>query len=205
MDGSLNNEELTVALNILTKKINGLKSDFDNILDIQKKQEKALDKQNILLTEIQQGASSGEGPIANTNSTSISKEDLSLRLRELLLEDEELLELFSKVIENITTFNHNKDKIDGYIDNQREKRKSKKPIFIIGTIIVSILLVASYFIFNEKVTIVIPAQASFYELNKKAALGVPSELSVEVVDEDENNYYFEIKNKKYSIPKASIK
>lgn len=201
-DTTLNNSELTITLNILSKKQVQLADKLNEIIDIQKKQEQAIDKQNVLLQQLQTGDSNN---VAAVSSNFVDNETLVLKIKEVLLDDEEILETFSKVIENISTYNHNKDKVNEYIDSERNKRKSRKPIFVIIIFAISLIALILYFIFSSNKTITIPVGTAFYELNKKDELGLPKDLTVEVLDEDELRYYFKIKNKKYYINKTAIK
>lgn len=203
-------EELTVVSNILSKKQKALLADFDEIKEIQKRQEKAIDKQNILLEELQSnfsGNSENGGNAASSIATvsALKNEDLQLKLKELLLEDEELLEIFSKVIENVATYNHNKDKVDKYVEEQAKKKKRKKYVFISIICIITLALSIYYYIFELNKTITIPGKSIFYELNKKDGYTMPESIIVNVVDEDENRYFFELKNKKYYISKDALK
>lgn len=201
---ALNNEEITLALNLLTKKNNQLQEKFSEIIEIQKKQHDSLDKQNVLIEQLSNG-SLNKNSDSSGNSNIIDQETLILKIREILLEDEELMELFTKVVENISTFNHNKDKVDTYINNEKKSKKSKKPIFVIIIAIVSFIFLISYFMFSNNKTIIIPSGVGFYEMNKKDELALPENLTIEILDEDELRYYFKIKNKKYYINKTSIK
>lgn len=199
---TLNNVELTMALNIVTKKQAQLGDKLNDIIEIQKRQELAIEKQNVLLEQLHTGSSNN---VAAVSSNFVDNETLILKIKEVLLDDEEILETFNKVIENVTTYNHNKDKVNEYIDSEREKRKSKKPIFVIIVFAISLIALILYFIFSSNKTITIPVGTAFYELNKKDELGLPKDLTVEILDEDELRYYFKIKNKKYYINKAAIK
>lgn len=196
----LTNEQLTMALSLLRKEIESLKSSFNQINQVQKDFDVSLEKQFLLLEELPN--------TVNTNNTNIiSKEELTLQLRELILEDEELLELFTKVIQNISTYNHNKDKLNNYVDNLRSKKKKKFPIVLISILIFSILTTSTYFVysyFNNK-EILIRKETKFYNFdNKAAAVFLPIDIKVKTLNEDELNYYFIFKNKKYFIPKQSL-
>lgn len=201
-ENGMSNEELTIVLNFLQKKQAALETTFGELLEIQKNQEKALEKQNILLEELSKSGGNSTG-----GSNSISKEDLELELKELILNDEELLETFSKVIENVTTYNQNKEKLRAYVDNERSKKKKKSPIFLIVFTIITTIAFIGYLIFsflNSK-EITIKKEAFFYEMNKSDALSFPMDLTVEAINEDDINYYFIHQNKKYYIPKVNIK
>ncbi len=199
----LNNQQLTITLNLLNKKLSSLESNFDQIKEIQKNQEKALEKQIVLIEEFGK-SNPGAGSSSDNN---ISKEDLILSIREVLLNDEEMLETFNKVIENITTYNQNKEKINNYVDDLRAKKKKKSPILLISILAFALLSFAIYFIigvFNSK-DIVIKKDVLFYEMNKNTTLSFPVDITVEAENEDHINYYFLYKNKKYYVPKENIK
>ena len=199
----LNNQQLTIALNLINKKLSSLESNFDQIKEIQKNQEKALEKQIVLIEEFGK-SNPGAGSSSDNN---ISKEDLILSIREVLLNDEEMLETFNKVIENITTYNQNKEKINNYVDDLRAKKKKKSPILLISILAFALLSFAIYFIigfFNSK-DIVIKKDVLFYEMNKNTTLSFPVDITVEAENEDHINYYFLYKNKKYYVPKENIK
>ncbi len=199
----LNNQQLTITLNLLNKKLSSLESNFDQIKEIQKKQEKALEKQIVLIEEFGK-SNPGAGSSSDNN---ISKEDLILSIREVLLNDEEMLETFNKVIENITTYNQNKEKINNHVDDLRAKKKKKSPILLISILAFALLSFAIYFIigfFNSK-DIVIKKDVLFYEMNKNTTLSFPVDITVEAENEDHINYYFLYKNKKYYVPKENIK
>lgn len=199
----LNNQQLTIALNLINKKLSSLESNFDQIKEIQKNQEKALEKQIVLIEEFGK-SNPGAGSSSDNN---ISKEDLILSIREVLLNDEEMLETFNKVIENITTYNQNKEKINNHVDDLRAKKKKKSPILLISILAFALLSFAIYFIigfFNSK-DIVIKKDVLFYEMNKNTTLSFPVDITVEAENEDHINYYFLYKNKKYYVPKENIK
>ena len=199
----LNNQQLTITLNLLNKKLSSLESNFDQIKEIQKNQEKALEKQSVLIEEFGK-SNPGAGSSSDNN---ISKEDLILSIREVLLNDEEMLETFNKVIENITTYNQNKEKINNHVDDLRAKKKKKSPILLISILAFALLSFAIYFIigvFNSK-DIVIKKDVLFYEMNKNTTLSFPVDITVEAENEDHINYYFLYKNKKYYVPKENIK
>lgn len=197
----LSNEQLTIALSFLKKEFESIKSSFSELKQVQKDFDVSLEKQVLLLQELPSTVNK------NNNTNIISKEELTLQLRELLLEDEELLELFTKVIQNISTYNHNKDKLNNYVDNLRSKKKKKFPIVLISILIFSILTTSTYFVysyFNNK-EILIRKETKFYNFdNKAAAVFLPIDIKVKTLNEDELNYYFIFKNKKYFIPKQSL-
>ncbi|WP_323585361.1 hypothetical protein [Aliarcobacter butzleri] len=196
----LTNEQLTMALSLLKKEFDSLKSSFNDLKQIQKDFDVSLEKQFLLLEELPNTVNT------NNNNNSISKEELTLQLRELILEDEELLELFTKVIQNISTYNHNKDKLNDYVDNLRSKKKKKFPIVLTSILIFAILTASTYFTysyFNNK-EILIKKETKFYNFDNKAAVFLPIDINVKSLNEDELNYYFIFKNKKYFIPKQSL-
>ncbi len=199
----LNNQQLTITLNLLNKKLSSLESNFDQIKEIQKKQEKALEKQIVLIEEFGK-SNPGAGSSSDNN---ISKKDLILSIREVLLNDEEMLETFNKVIENITTYNQNKEKINNHVDDLRAKKKKKSPILLISILAFALLSFAIYFIigFLDSKDIVIKKDVLFYEMNKNTTLSFPVDITVEAENEDHINYYFLDKNKKYYVPKENIK
>lgn len=203
-ENTLSNEQLTLVLNLLQKKFKEMESKFGELLEIQKSQDKALEKQTIYLEEL---GKNGGGSANNGGGSIVSKEDLELQLKELLLNDEELLETFSKVIENITTYNQNKEKLRSYVDNERSKKKKKSPIFLIGFSIFTFILFLGYLIYSFLNTkeIIIQSNTYFYEMNKTDPLTFPTAIKVETENEDDINYYFIYQNKKYYVPKVNIK
>lgn len=199
-------QELTGILGVLSKRMSVVEDSFNEIKTVQKSQEKNIDKQTILLEDIKESFSNGStSDNSNTGGSGISAETLELKLKEMLLEDEELLELFTKVVENISTFNYNKDKVNVHIEKNRSvNKKNKKPLFVLISLIVAASLTVGYYFFSEKKNIIVPANVEFFELNKKGALQIPSDVNVKVYDEDNQRYYFKYNDKKYYVSKGSV-
>lgn len=187
-------ERALLSLSTAIKEVKAKNQDAEEFL---KKQNKDVESLITGLAELGKsgGGSGGGGAVVN-------QEDIELLVKKVLLEDKGLLETFTKILENIATYNHNKDKINDYVDKKNSKKTGKKhPYFTIFLAIAAFLIGAVYFMFSTSPMIKINAGEIFYEVGKKVEqkINIPAEF--EMYNEDADNYYFKIENKEYYIPK----
>lgn len=145
--------------------------------------------------------SSSEAGIGAT----ISKEEATDIIKEILLEDEDLLDTFSKVVKNVTQYNQNKKDIDKYL-NTVKKGKWKGKILVASIVIFCSIVVGAYYLTGgDSVTnISIPANTELLN-SKNANFVFPQEYSTKAVLDDNGYYQFKIKNEIFKVKKDSVK
>lgn len=184
------NESKTLSVNDGLKKIH---KDFESI--------------EIIARELQENQGSGGSGISSGGGLSDAQAEIIIK--KILLEDKELLETFKKIIENVVTFNHDKDAMNGYVEKKNSKKKKSKVPYIslfLGAVVL-IFGIGFYFL-NEKVTsIVLKPGEVFYDAKEKAQLPLKMDQSVEldVTNESEDKYYFKLNNKEYYVLKDKKK
>ncbi|MDQ1339799.1 MAG: hypothetical protein QG567_953 [Campylobacterota bacterium] len=187
------------ALLSLSTSIKEGKAKNQDLEEFLKKQNKEIESLLAGLAELSKGGSGGGGGdgIAVAN-----QEDVELLIKKILLEDKGLLETFTKIIENISTFNHNKDKINNYVEKKStQKTRKKTPYFTIFLALAAAIIGAAYFIFSSSPVIKINAGEVFYEVGKTVGQKINISAEFEMYNEDADNYYFKIENREYYIPK----
>lgn len=136
----------------------------------------------------------------------INEETLGLHVKKILLDDPDLLETFKKVIENITIYSHNKDKIDGYVE-ERDSKKSKsflqknKFSFFVG---IFAIIATGWFWFNFSPTTIhiTPSDLIYTDSNSKG-FKIGESFEYKVIKIQDGKTYFSADGKIYYVKKKA--
>lgn len=189
------------ALVSLSQSIKENKRNLSDNEELLKKFKKDIETMNVLIRELSESGGAG----GSVQTAQIDDEQIRLMVRAAILEDGEILELLQRVFENITTYNHNKDKVNGYVAMRQTKKKRGKGIGIFGAVAaVAASIIIVVYIFaggNNGATLTIDQNQIFFDASTGAEQTVSRQIDVKIVDEDERKYYFEINGKRYYLRK----
>lgn len=188
--------KLQTALIVLTKKYEESIKKNAEVENFLNKQDKEIEKLNVLFEQVDSNGGGSGGTVEINNET------LGLKIKENLLNDEELLETFSNIIKNVQTFNDKKEKVDAYTDKKqflKNKNKKKIPYIIVSIVILSFVLVGFYFLTAEKKEF--KKGTIFYIKDNQYTFS--EDVKADLIDEDKYKIYFMLNDQKCYIKKPS--
>lgn len=185
--------KIVVTLNGELKSVSSRQDDLNSGL---KKLDKEIEKISIIAHEMQNTEPGGGG---GSLAAGVSDAQAELIIRKILLEDKELAETFKKIIENIVTFNQDKELMNGYIDQKNKKKKrSKIPYISVALGVAALVFGFAFYFFNPKTASVVLESGVVFYAAKKDVPQVPLAQSIEVsvTNESDDRYYFKFPNSK---------
>lgn len=136
----------------------------------------------------------------------INEETLALHVKKILLDDADLLETFKKVIENITIYNHNKDKVDGYVEEKNLKKSSSflhknKFSFLV---LFFVIIATGFFWFNfSPATIQITPSDMIYTDSNSKGFQIAESFEYKIIKIQDGKTYFSADGKIYYVKKKT--
>ena len=146
---------------------------------------------------------------SNSQNTSIEldNEMIALKVKEVILEDQELKETFEKMYRNTIEYLERKENVDQAIDNKIKVKTNKhkiptKAIFI-SLITAIVLIVGTFFYFQKQPTFLLTHEMTFYSPNNpQDGYTLPKTMpnrQVEVIQKRNGKIFFTIDGEKYFV------
>jgi len=160
------------------------------------------------ITELFEAIKATKSDSKVASGVEINEETLELHIKKILLDDPDLRETFKRVIENITTYNHNKDKINEYVEEKNSKKqasflqKNKLSLFIAFFAIVA----TGFFWFSfSPATIRVTASDMIYSDGDSKGFQISGEFEYKILKVKDGKTYFSADGKTYYVKKKPNK
>lgn len=145
------------------------------------------------------------GAGSSSGGAEINEETLELYVKKILMNDPDLREAFKKIIENMVTYNQNRDKVNSYIEVAESKKsssffqKNKFSLFIGFFAILA--TVGFWFNFSSPKIQITPSDIIYSDDNAKG-FQINKDLEYPIVKVKDGKTYFSADGKTYYVKKT---